>query len=71
MDRHEVRLDQERLERRHDLDAHLSGAFGAHVRVEGDHPHAERGRPGRDERPDTTEPDQTDRLAGELDALPP
>ena len=71
MDRHEVGLHEERLERRHDLDAHLLGALGAHVRVERDHAHPEAGRARGDERSDAAEPDQADRLSGQLDALPP
>ena len=49
VDRHEVRLDQERLERRHDLDAHLLRAIDAHVRIERDHPHPERCSPSGDQ----------------------
>ena len=61
----------ELLERRHELDAELAGAVGAHVRVEGDELHAERVRALRDEHADPAEPDDAERLAVELDALPP
>ena len=71
MDRHEVRLHQERLERRHHLDAHLLRAIDAHVWIERDHPHREPGRACGDERADPPEAYEPDRLAGELDAFPP
>ena len=70
MDRHEVGLDQERLERRHRIDAHLLRTLGADVGIERDHPHAEPGRALGHERPHPSQPDEADRLAGELDALP-
>ena len=41
-----------------------------HVRVERDHAHPERDAALRDERADATEPDDAERLALELDALP-
>ena len=52
-------------------DAELAGALVAHVRVVGDEPHAERVRPLRDEDTDAAEADDAERLAVELDALPP
>ena len=61
----------ELLERRHELDAELAGPVGAHVRVVGDEPHAERERTLRDEHADAAEADDAERLAVELDALPP
>ena len=70
VDRHEIRLDQQRFERGHRLDAHLLGSLDAHVRIERDHAHPEAERTSGDQRPDPAEADQPDRLAGELDALP-
>ena len=70
MDRHEVGLDQERLERGHRVDAHLLRALGAHVGIERDHAHAEPGGALGHERAHPAEPHEADRLAGELDALP-
>ena len=70
VDRDEVGLHQQRLERGHRVDAHLLGAIGADVRVEGDHAHAEPRRSLRHECSDATEPDEADRLAGELHAFP-
>ena len=70
MDRHEVGLDQERLERRHRIDAHLLRTLGADVGIERDHPHAEPGRALGHQRAHPSQPDEADRLAGELHALP-
>ena len=69
MDRDEVGLHEQRLERRHRVDAHLLGAIGAHVGVERDHAHAEPRRPLRHQRAHTSEAHQPERLAGELDAF--
>ena len=48
--------------------AHLGGAAGLHVGVVGDHVHAERGQPVRDEHADAAEPDDAERLLEQLDA---
>ena len=59
------------LDRRHEVDAELAGAIGAHVRVVGRQLHAERVGPLRDEHAHATEADDAERLVVELDALPP
>ena len=70
VDRDEVGLDQQRLERRHHVHTDLFRAIGRHVGVERDQPHPERGGPGRHERPDSAEADEPEGLPRELDALP-
>ena len=50
VDRDEVGLHQEGLERRHQLDAHLLGALFRNVGIERDDAHPERGTALRDER---------------------
>ena len=71
VDRDEVGLHQERLERRHHVYAQLLGSLAGDVRVERDHAHPEGLGPRGDERPDPAEPDQAEGLARELHALPP
>ena len=66
----EVGALDELLDRRHELDAELAGPFGAHVRVVGDEPHAEGVGALGDEHADAAEPDDAERLAVQLDALP-
>jgi hypothetical protein len=70
VDRDEVGLHEERLERRHELDAHLLGAVLRDVRVERDDPHPEPRRAPGDERAHAPDPDDPERLALQLDALP-
>ena len=76
VDRDEVRLDEQRLERRHDVDAELTRPFLGDVRVEGDDPHPERGEPFGHHRAHTPESDDAGGLAEQLHplvagALPP
>ncbi len=67
VDRHEVGLGEQRVEV-DESDAHLGGAAGLHVRVVGDHLHAEGAEPLRDEDADPTEADDADGLLVQLDA---
>ena len=71
VDREEVGLADEVLERGDERHAELPGAVGTHVRVEGHELHAERQRALGDEHADAAEADDAERLAVELDALPP
>ena len=71
VDRDDVGLHEERLERRHELDAELSAALLRHVGVERDDLHAEgRGALG-DEDADASETDDAEHLAEELGPLEP
>ena len=63
-------IANELFDRRHELHAELAGALGAHERVVGDEPHAERVGALRDEHADAPEPDDAERLAVQLDAFP-
>ena len=63
----EVRLRHQLVETHHPH-PHLRGAPGLHVRVVGDHVHAEGGQPLRDEHADAAEPDDADGLLVQLDA---
>jgi phosphoglycerate dehydrogenase-like enzyme len=67
VDADEVGLGEQLVEGDHP-DAHLGRAAGLHVRVVGDHVHAERGEPLRDEDADPAEADDAERLLVELDA---
>ena len=58
------------VDRGDELHAELARAIGAHERVVGDEAHAERVRALRDEHADPPEPDDAERLAVQLDALP-
>ncbi len=67
VDADEVGLGHQLLEADHPH-AHLGGAAGLDVGVVGDHVHAERGQPLRDEYADAPEADDAERLLVELDA---
>ena len=70
VDRDEVGDRDELVHRLGDLHAELARPIGAHERVVGDEPHAERVRALRDEHADAAEADDAERLAVELDAFP-
>ena len=70
MDGDEVGLNQQRLEGRHDIDAHLLRPFRGHVRVERDHAHAEGEGTRGNECPDAPQSDDPQRLPLQLHALP-
>ena len=61
VDADEVRLDQQGLERGHHLHAHLLGPLGRDVGIEGDHAHPEPPRARRDQRPDPSQTEETER----------
>ena len=54
-----------------ELDVDLPGPLRGDERVVGDDLHAEGGGPLGDELADAAEPDDAERLVGQLDALPP
>ena len=73
MQRHDVGLREDVVERACRLDAELPEALGRDEGVEGDDAHPEAERPARDLAPDPPETEHAERLAGELDpgeALP-
>ena len=65
--RHEVGLGEQGVEV-DQPDAHLRGPAGLHVGVVGDHVHAERAQPLRDQHADPAQADDADGLLVELDA---
>ena len=69
VDRHDVRLDQERLQARRELDSQRSRPFLRHIRVVRDDPHAERERALGDHGADPAQANDPERLAHELDPL--
>ncbi len=69
VDGEEVGLGDDLVER-HQLDAELAGPVGGHERVVGDEAHPEAAGPVGDELADAPEPDDAERLVGQLDALP-
>ena len=71
VNRDEVALHEQGLERRHELHAHLPRPVSGHVRVERDHAHPERQRPRRHHRPHPADPDHAQGLALQLHALVP
>ena len=60
--------DRQQLVEGGEPDAHLRGPAGLHVRVVGDHVHAEGGQPLRDQDADLAEADDADGLLEQLDA---
>ena len=69
VDGHEIRAGEHIFELG-ELGADLARPVRGHIRVVGDEPHTEGGRPLGHERADATEADDPERLAVQLDALP-